>query len=100
MVLEDGGKERSPPVSTLPKLNYVPPSSSFTFNSQSLSILLIFLFHLYFAINMAKFQMGKVEHQLKALWVVAAGKEAKETCLVAWGAVSDQFESVGGKVEA
>lgn len=49
---------------------------------------------------MAKFQMGKVEHPLKALWVVTAGKEAEETCLVACGAVSNQFESVGGKVEA
>ena len=78
----------------------MPPPSSFTFNSWGLSILFTFLFHCCFAISMAKFQMGKVEHQLKALWVVAAGKEAEETGLVAWGAVSDQFESVGGKVEA
>lgn len=54
--------------------NYGPPSSSFTY-SWSLSILFPFLLY-YFAISMAKFLVGKVESDLKALWVVAAENKA------------------------
>lgn len=42
--------------------------------------------------------MGKMKSELRALWVVAAGKEAGKTLLVALGTVGySQFESVRGK---
>lgn len=99
-MLEDGGEDR-PPLSILPKLNKLSATFPFLYLQPLVPEYSLHIsFPSRFAIIMGKFQMGKVEHQLKVLWVVAAGKEAEEICLMAWGAVSDQFESVGGKVEA
>ena len=83
-----------------PRLNeFHVPLFFFTFNSWSLSIRTSRP-RCYFENSMAMFPMGKVGSELKALWLVAVGKEAGEPVWRLRGVVSYQFESVRGKVES